>query len=64
MKILTSILFCAATLIINQSKESWNNHDQKTLDSAKITCKVRYDSCLKKFIKKNPREYVAICGEE
>ena len=57
------ILFvCAATIMINMTDLPWNAHDQKIKKSATKTCKVRYKDCLKRLIKKGPRNYWAICG--
>ncbi len=53
---------CALTIMINLSDEPWNKHDVETKNRAKVTCKKVYKSCLKKFIKKEPRNYHAICG--
>ena len=57
------ILFtCVATIMINLSGYPWNQHDIDTKERAVKTCKKDYNDCLKKFIKKEPRVYNAICG--
>lgn len=54
---------CLATILINLTPYPWNNFDKKTLQRAKKTCIVTYQSCLKKLIKTGERDYRAICGE-
>ena len=58
-------LVCPAVIIVNISGEPWKEVDQKSLNSAKGRCSVHYPEapCLKKFIKKEPLVYNAICGE-
>lgn len=53
---------CAATIIVNLSTEPLNKRDRRSFEAAKITCKRTYNDCLKKFIKKAPLTYNAICG--
>lgn len=53
---------CAAVLMINLSSEKWNKFDLETKVRAEKTCIKRYNSCLKKFIKKERKIYNAICG--
>ena len=48
--------------MINLSGYPWNQHDIDTKERAVKTCKKDYNDCLKKFIKKEPRVYNAICG--
>lgn len=56
------VLFtCLATTIINLTP-NWADLDEKVLSRAKYVCYSRYDSCLKKFIKKEEHLYNAICG--
>lgn len=57
-------LICPALIIVNFSGEPWKEIDQKNLDVAKYRCiQIFEDSpCLKKFIKKEPRTYNAICS--
>lgn len=57
------ILFiCAATIMVNLSSEDWTDRDIRAKKSAEITCKKKYNDCLKRFIKKEPLNYGAICG--
>lgn len=53
---------CAATIVVNMSSEPLNKRDKRSMESARITCKRAYNDCLKKFIKKEPLTYNAICG--
>lgn len=52
---------CAATVMINLSEVPWTDFDYKTKDRAVKTCRIRYKSCLKKFVKKEKTHYNAIC---
>ncbi len=56
------VLFaCLATTIINFTS-SWTKEDEKVLSRATYVCYIRYDSCLKKLIKKEEQLFHAICG--
>ena len=57
---------CAATLLINESKEPWTPGDMATQTQARLRCERLYGDeapCLIKFIKKEPGVFWAICGE-
>lgn len=60
------MLICAATILINLSSEVFNSRELKIVNRAKHVCKTdsRYTDtpCLSKFIKKEPHNYVALCG--
>jgi hypothetical protein len=60
------LLSCAATIMINLSNQPWNKEDDANVLVAKSRCGEIYSDapCLKKFIKKEPNNYNAICGEE
>lgn len=55
-----------ATIMINNTDEPWNNRDKQSLKRAKYVCRVEYGPrgapCLKRFIKREPLTYWAICG--
>lgn len=56
---------CAATILVNQSSEPWNDKDKQAQARATKVCKERYgpqSPCLKKFTKREPQVYWAICG--
>lgn len=53
---------CAIVIMINLSGNPWNDFDLKTKKRAIKTCRKRYNSCLKKFIKKEKKIYNAVCG--
>lgn len=57
---------CPKTIVINDSSEAWNDKDQQALDSATKRCKEKFPDapCLKKFWKKEPQTYWALCGAE
>lgn len=56
-------MLCSA-IMINLSSEAWVEVDYKNLETAKLTCKKRYNSkCVKKFVKKDKLTYYAICGD-
>ena len=58
-----SVLYiCAVAIMINQSPEPWTDRDYANMHRAKKTCKKVYKQCLKKFIKREPLNYHAICG--
>ena len=59
-------LNCLPTQIINESNEPWNDKDQEVMERAANTCQERYEEipCLKRFFKRAPQAYAAICGEE
>lgn len=54
---------CTVPLIINLTGQPWNKVDESAKERAIYVCKVRYDGCLKRFIKKEVQVYHAICGE-
>lgn len=64
MKNLLAILLTCLTIKINKTAEPWNSFDNLSLNRAKSRCVVYYPQspCLKKFIKKQPKHYLAICG--
>lgn len=51
---------CPEAKVINKTKV-WNEEDISTLKIAHKRCIERYGTCLKKFIKKETRNYYAIC---
>jgi len=54
---------CPKTIKENKSGEPWNNTDENNMLYAKKRCpKVTGLPCLKKFTKKEPQVYWAICG--
>ena len=55
---------CAATLLVNESKEKWIPFDMAMQTEARERCRKEYPDtpCLKKFIKKDIQVYWAICG--
>lgn len=57
------LLTCLTTVIINTSGEPWNNRDNRSMSSAKVTCYKLYNGCLVKFTKTEPLVYRAICGK-
>jgi hypothetical protein len=57
-------IICMAATIINESNDPWNQQDQVTLERAEVVCKEKYDSCVEKFIKKEPTNYWVICGDQ
>ena len=60
--LLISLYLCPATIMINRSDIPWNDHDLKTRTVATNTCKKNYKDCLKRFVKKEAKHYIAICG--
>ena len=58
-----STIMCPKTEIENLSEEKWNDIDQKNFNMAKERCPIVTNlPCLKKFIKKEPLVYNAICS--
>lgn len=57
-----TLFTCVATIIVNLSGQPWTKLDDKNKKRAEYTCIKTYKDCLKKFIKKEQRHYVAICG--
>ena len=57
-----TLFICAATIIVNLSGQPWTEFDNKSKKRAEHTCKKTYKDCLKKFVKKEERHYLAICG--
>jgi hypothetical protein len=57
-----NIIICAATIMINLSGQPWTKFDMQTKKRAKVRCNKLYNDCLKKFVKKEGRHYIAICG--
>ena len=57
-------LVCAATIWINLTNSSWNDHDKKIYKRAKFVCENQYKNtpCVKKFIKSGKKMYRVICG--
>jgi hypothetical protein len=55
---------CIPPRIVNTSKELWNKHDTKILETAQKRCGQKYpDSpCVKLFWKTKPKSYRVICG--
>lgn len=51
---------CPEARVINKTKV-WNEHDVSSLKLAHKRCIELYNTCLKKFIKKETRNYYAIC---
>ena len=53
------------TVIVNETSEDWNSDDQSALETATNGCarSYKYAVCLKRFIKHEPGNYYAICGE-
>ena len=59
-------LLCSPVIVINLTTYPWNSTDEKHLEVAKVRCKKIFHNeapCLKKFIKKEPLVYRAICGD-
>lgn len=52
---------CTTFTAINQSSDPWNYHDGRTLVSSAETCRKKYRTCLKQFIKTDKIDYQAIC---
>lgn len=55
---------CALPLLVNLTKEPWTEFDLDTVNRSQKTCKEKYNSCLKKFVKMEEKHYYAICGEK
>ena len=55
---------CPKTIVVNESDEAWNSKDQQSLEHATKRCAEKFPDapCLKKFTKKEPQVYWAICG--
>ncbi len=53
------------TVIVNETSEDWNSDDQLNFEAATSGCArlYKYAVYLKRFIKREPRNYFAICGE-
>lgn len=69
MDLVTLVLFftCKNPELINESKEDWNQREDKwAIQRAIKVCATdeHYSDtpCLKKFIKREPLTYAAICG--
>lgn len=64
--VISLALSCPDTIIINQTKESWNKLDSKTLAGAKVRCAQIYPDapCVKKFYKRPEQSYWVICGKD
>jgi len=58
-------MICAAVVFINLTSFPINEHDKKTLESAKQHCPKVYKNspCLKKFVKVGKQDYRALCGK-
>ena len=63
--LLLTLLTCPQPKVVNLSNEAFNDHDRKTLQIVARRCIMKYKNspCLKYFIKKEKRNYRAICGE-
>lgn len=61
-----SLQSCPKTIIIDHTHTKWSTVDKAALTRASAQCKVYYPEapCLKKFIKKEPGTYRAICGSK
>ena len=56
------LYICAVTIMVNTTTIPWNQQDMDTKKRAYKTCGKVYKDCLKKFVKKGPKNYWAICG--
>jgi hypothetical protein len=54
-------LNCGYPTMVNNTLYDWNDIDIKAMNQARKTCVIEYDSCLKKFIKRDVQTYWAIC---
>ena len=51
---------CKRAKILNKT-ETWTNKDEETFRRASNTCVMKYNSCLRLFIKKDELSYRAMC---
>lgn len=63
MIILTSltIYLCSQFTMINNTEHPWITDDAETVVRTANNCFYKYRSCLKTFIKKDKKDYTAIC---
>jgi hypothetical protein len=58
------VSMCLAPIIKNETGEKFGTpNDMDSYNTATLTCINRYNSCLKYFIKKEPRRFHAICSK-
>lgn len=56
------ILFiCDEFTLVNKSGHEWVEDDGWTIVRSANSCKYKYKSCLKRFVKKTKKDYNAIC---
>ena len=57
-------LICTTILLINMTALRLTNIDVSVINSATISCKTNYNSCVRSITKKEDRVYHTICGTE
>lgn len=58
--IMIHLMICPVTKIVNQTKV-WNDVDKRSLLSATKVCRIKYEACLKIFMKVEDQVYRVIC---